>query len=87
MHIPDIAQILLPSALRADTLLPSVYQFQNSRHNRTRERRRSFGETSNQLVEEFLGGYLEMKGVSTCLDEGVQEGEGEDGDVWVAMVG
>lgn len=87
MHIPDIAQILLPSALGANALLPSIYQFQNPRHDRTRERRRSFRETPNQLVEELLGGYLEMKGVSTCLDEGVQEGEGEDGDVWVAMVG
>lgn len=73
MHITDVAQIILPSALCADSLLPCVDKLQNSRHYWTRERRRALWEPSYQFIQKLLGRDLEVEGVATMLDKCVKQ--------------
>ena len=55
-------------------------------HNGTGERRRAFWEPSDELVEEFFGGNLKVEGISTHLNERVEQTEGEKRDMWIAVV-
>jgi hypothetical protein len=64
VHVPDIAKVLLPSGFGADAFLPAVDQLQYSGHDGTREGWRSLRKAANKLVEEFLGGYLQMEWIS-----------------------
>ena len=81
MHIPDISEILLPPRLGTDAFLPAVNEIQYSRHDRTGKRGRSFRESADELVQKLFGGDLEVQWVSARLDEGVEEGKGENSDV------
>lgn len=86
MHVANITQVLLPPRFCADSFLPTVYDFQDTRHNGAREWWRAFGEATNKFVEEFFGGYLEMEGISARLDESLEEGKGEEGDVGIPVI-
>lgn len=65
MHVSDISQIVLPPRLGADALLPAMDEVQYSRHGGTGEGWGTFGESTDELVQEFLGRDLEMERVST----------------------
>ena len=86
MHISDIAQVLLPPGFLADSFLPSVDELEDSGHHWTREWRRSFRKASHELIEEFFGRDLKVEGISAGLDEGIEKRQGQDGDMWIAMV-
>lgn len=57
-----------------------------ARHNGTGERGRAFWEPSDELVEEFFGGNLKVEWISAHLDEGIEQTDGENGDMWIAVV-
>jgi len=63
-----------------------MYQIQDAGHDRIRKWWRTFRKAADKLIEKLLCRYLEMKGVSTRLDEGMEEGEREKGSVWVPVV-
>lgn len=86
VHIFDIPQILLPARLGADTLLPSMNELQNPRHDWAGEGRWAFRESTDELVQKFFGGNLEVEWVAARLDEGVEKCECEDGDMRVSVV-
>jgi hypothetical protein len=47
-------------------------EFENARHDRTRERWWAFGESSDELVEELFCRYLKVKWISAHLDKGIE---------------
>lgn len=86
MHIPDIPKILLPPTLLANRFPPFVNHLQNFGHDGTGERRRTLGEPSDKFVEELLGRNLEMKWISEGLNERLEQGKGEKGDMGITVV-
>jgi hypothetical protein len=86
MHVANVAEIVLPSRVLADSLLPGVDEFEDASHDGTRERRRALGKAADQFVEKLLGRYLEVKRISTALDEGVQKRKREHRNMRVPVV-
>ena len=86
MHVPDVAEVILPSRVDADALLPAVDEIEDLLHDRARERRRPLGEAADELIKKLLGRDLEVEGVSAGLDESLEQCEGEHGDVGIAVV-
>jgi len=50
-------------------------QIQDARHDRIRKWGRTFRKAADKLIEKLLCRYLEMEGISTGLNEGVEERE------------
>jgi hypothetical protein len=73
MHILDMNQVLLVSRGLAESLIPFLNQLQNPVLRWRVHCQGSFGELSNQLVQEFLGCNLEVEGVSAVLHTVVQQ--------------
>lgn len=48
--------------------------------------RRTFGEATDELVEEVLCADLELESIAAVLDADIEEGEGEHRDIGIAMV-
>jgi len=46
--------------------------FENARHDGTRERWWAFGESPDELVEELLCGNLKVKWISAHLNKGIE---------------
>lgn len=86
VHIPYVPQVFLPPRIRADRLLPGVDEFENTRHDGSRERGWSFGKATDEFIEEFFRANLQMKRISTRLNESVKEGEGQHGDMRISMI-
>lgn len=86
MHIPDETQILLIPACLTDGTPPLLNSFEYLHLYATCPNRRSFRESSNELIEELLCTNLQMKGITTILDADIEEIEGEHGDIWITMV-
>jgi len=61
-------------------------QIQDARHDRIRKWGRTFRKAADKLIEKLLCRYLEMEGISTGLNEGVEERERKKGNVWVPVV-
>jgi len=61
-------------------------QIQDARHDRVGKWGRTFGKAADKLIEKLLCRYLEMKGISTGLNEGVEERKRKKGNMWVPMV-
>jgi len=61
-------------------------KLEDTRHNGTGKWWRAFWEPSYELVEEFLGGNLEVEWISAHLNEGIKQPEGEERDMWIAVV-
>lgn len=47
---------------------------------------RTFGEATDELVEKVLCADLELESIAAVLDANVEEGEGEHGDIGIAVV-
>jgi hypothetical protein len=73
MHIPDKAKILLVPRCLTYRCPPFFYQLQYSILYASRMHGRSFGEASDELVEELLGADLKMKRVSAVFDANVEQ--------------
>jgi hypothetical protein len=86
MHITNVPQIIAPARFHANTLLPAMNKLEYAGHNGSGERGRAFWEPSDELVEEFFGGNLKVEWISTHLDEGIEQTDGEKRDVWIAVV-
>lgn len=86
MHVPDVTEVILPPRVDADALLPAVDEVEDLLHDWARERGRALRKAADELVQELLGGDLEVEGVSARLDERLEQCEGEHGDVRVAVV-
>ena len=86
MHVADVAKVVFPARLDANTFLPGVHEVEDLLHDRARERGWALGKAADELVEELLGRDLEVERVPARLDEGLEQGEGEDGHVRVAVV-
>lgn len=78
VHVLDIPQILFPSRLFADGLLPLVYHVEDTCHDRTRERRGPLGKASYELIQELFGRDLEVEEMAERVDERLEEVERED---------
>jgi len=61
-------------------------EFEDARHDGSGKRRRAFRKPTDELIEEFFGAYLEMKWISACLNEDVNECESEHGDMWISVI-
>lgn len=86
MHVPDEAQILLIPARLANSAAPFFYSFENLHLHPAEADRRALGEATDELVEELFGADLQLEGVATVLNTDVQQVQGEQGDVGVAVV-
>jgi len=72
MHIADVSQVIAPTRVRADTLLPAVNKLEDARHDRARKGGWAFREPSDELVEELFCGDLKVKWISAHLDKGIE---------------
>jgi hypothetical protein len=86
VHVPNKPQVLLVPTRLADGAPPFFDGFQDLALDSCGSNGRALGESPDEFIEKLFGADLEMKGVSTVLDTDVQQIEGEDGNVCVAMV-
>lgn len=86
MHVPDVAEVVFETRLDAYSLLPAVNKVEDLLHDWAREGGRALGKAADEFVQELFGRDLEVEGVSARLDEGLEEGEREHGDMRVAVV-
>lgn len=63
-----------------------MYELENARHDGTGEGRRPFRESTDEFVEELFCAYLQMEWVSTPLNEGVEEGKSQHGDMGISVI-
>jgi hypothetical protein len=61
-------------------------EFKDTCHHGPWERRWPFGKSADEFVKKLLGTYLEMKWVSTGLNERVDEGKSEHGNMWISVI-
>ena len=86
MHVPDKAQVLLVSACLANCTAPFLNGFEDLELDAGGADRRPLWKAADQLIEELLGADLEVEGVAAVLDADVEQVEGEQRDVGVAVV-
>lgn len=86
MHVPDEAQVVLVAARLANGHAPLLDGLENLGLHAGGADRRALGEAADELIEKLLGGDLEVKGVAAVLDANIEQVEGEQGDVGVALV-
>ena len=75
IHIADVAEVVFPTTINTDALLPGVNEVQDLLHNRSREWRRALRKASDELIEELLGRNLQVEGVAALGDKGFEQGE------------
>jgi hypothetical protein len=61
-------------------------EFENARHDRIRKWWWAFGETPDELVEELFCRNLKVEWISAHLDKGIEQSEGEERDVRIAVI-
>ena len=54
MHVPDILEVVFPPRFCADSLLPRIYEVEDSGHDWAREGRRAFGKAANKFVKKLF---------------------------------
>jgi hypothetical protein len=100
VHVPNVDQILFVLGVHTQRVLPFVNQLrmsskrshflhaylQDPPHDAPGDHRRAFREPPHELVEELFGGDLQMYGVSAVLDEVIEDGEREEGLVWISRI-
>lgn len=86
MHIADEAQILLVAAGLAYGAAPLLDGLEYLRLDTGVAEGRALGEAPHELVEELLGGDLQVEGVAAVLDADVEQVEGEQADVGIAGI-
>ena len=86
MHIPYIPEVFFPFRFRADGLFPGMNELKDTCHHGSWERRWPFGKSADEFVKKLLSTYLQMKWVSTGLNERVEEGESEHGNMWISVI-
>jgi hypothetical protein len=63
-----------------------VDQLENARHDGSGEGRWPFRKPTDEFIEELFRAYLQMKWISTPLNEGVKEGKSQHGDVGISVI-
>lgn len=86
MHIPNKPQVLLVPARLANGASPFFYGLQYLHLHPAVANGRALGESPNELIEEFLGANLQLERVAAILDADIEQAQGEQGNVWVAVV-
>ena len=76
MHVTNKAQVLAVLARLADGTPPFFNQFQDLVLHTGIANRRALREAPHELVQEILGGDLQVERISTVFDADVQEREG-----------
>lgn len=86
VHIPDEAHVLLVAAGLADGAAPLLDGLENLHLHPAVAHWRALGEPADELVEELLCADLEVEGVAAVLDTDVEQVEGQQGDIGIAVV-
>lgn len=86
VHIPDEAQVVLVPARLADGAPPLLDGLEDLCLDTRGTDGRALGEAADQLVEELLGADLQVEGVAAVLDADVEQVQGQQGDVGVAVI-
>lgn len=86
MHVPDEAQVLLIPARLANRTAPFLNGLENLELDAGGADRGPLGKAAYQLIEELLCADLEVEGVAAVLYADVEQVEGEQGNVGVAVV-
>lgn len=86
MHVPDEAQVLFVPARLADSAPPFFYRLQYLHLHPTVTDRRPLGEPTDELIEKLLGADLQVERVAAVFNAEVEQAEGEQGHVGVAVV-
>lgn len=86
VHVPDEAQVLFVAAGIANGYPPFLNCLENLGLDPRGPDGRALGEPADELIEELLCADLEVEGVATVLDADVEQVEGEEGDIGVAVV-
>lgn len=61
-------------------------ELENACHDGAGEGRWPFRKSTDEFIEELFRAYLQMKRISTRLNEGVNEGESQHGDMGISMI-
>ena len=61
-------------------------ELENACHDGPGEGRWSFRKSTDEFIEELFRAYLQMKRISTGLNEGVKEGESQHGDMGISVI-
>lgn len=86
MHVADKAEILLIPAGLTNSAPPFFDSLEDLSLHPSRADRGSLGKAADELVEEFLGADLQVKGVAAVLDADVEKVQGEQGNVRVSVI-
>lgn len=86
MHVPDEAQVLLVSARLANRAAPFLNGFEDLELDAGGADRGPLGKAAYQLIEKLLCADLEVEGEAAVLDADVEQVEGEQRNVGVAVV-
>ncbi len=86
MHVSDEAQVLLVAAGVADGAPPFLDGLEDLHLHARGPYWRALGEAADELVEELLSADLQLEGIAAVLDADVEQVQGQQGDVGVAVV-
>lgn len=86
MHVADETQVLPVPARLADGAAPFLNGLEDLELHARRSDRGALGEAANQLVQKILGADLQVEGITAVLDTYIQQVEGEQRDIGVAVV-
>ena len=86
VHVPDKAQILFVPARLTYRNAPLLNGLEDPGLDPGRANGWTLGKSADELVEKLLCADLEVEGVAAILDADVEQVEGEEGDVGVAVV-
>lgn len=86
VHVPDEAQIIFVPARIANRHAPLLNQLKDPVLDAGRPDWRALRESPHQLVEELLCADLQVEGVAAIFDADVEQAEGEQGNIGVAVV-
>lgn len=86
VHIPNETQVLLVPTRFANGAPPFFNCLQYLHLHPTVANGRALGKPPDELIKELLGADLQVERVAAVLDADVEEAEGEQGDIGVAMV-
>lgn len=86
VHVPDEAQIISIPARLANRHAPFFNQLKDPVLDAGRPNWRALRESPHQLVEEFLCADLQVEGVAAVFDADIEQAEGEQGNIGVAVV-
>lgn len=86
MHVSDEAQVISVSARLANRHAPFFNQLKDLVLNAGRSNWRTLRKSPHQLVEELFCANLQVEGVAAVLDADIEQAEGQQGNVGVAVV-